>query len=274
MRARPRVSFRNLPKVPLHRAGPCGGLATLVLTTTCTLVGCFSPVAAGLDEAEANRTIAALQGSGIDARKEAETSDTAHYRVVVADSEAGRALTTLAEEGLPRPKSVGLLEAVGKNALVPSMAAEQAELAAGLGGELEKSLSQLDGVVVARVHLSLPTESPLREKKDRATASVLLTYKTAQPPISEVNLKRMVAAAVPALAPDDVTVIALPRPAKPGSGQAPGALAHVGPLGVATGSAMPLRLLLGGLVLLVGLLAGAALILYLKLAKLRDGARP
>ena len=235
------------------------------------LGGCFSPVAAGLDDADANRAIAALQAAGIDARKESEPGEAGRFRVVVAESEAGRALGALSDEGLPRPKSVALLDAVGKNALVPTMAAEQAELAAGLGGELERTLSQVDGVVVARVHLSLPSESPLRDKKDKATASVLLTYRSAQAPISEAHVKRIVAAGVPSLSPDDVVVVALPRPAKTSVQGA--AFAHVGPLGVATGSATPLRLLLGALVLLVGLLAGATLVLYLKLAKLRSVSR-
>jgi type III secretion protein J len=247
-------------------------LAAVVAFTGLALAGCFSPVAAGLDEAEANRTVVALQASGIDARKEAETGADGHFRVMVSDSEAGRALVTLTEEGLPRPKSTSLAEAVGKNALVPSVAAEQAELSAGLAGELEKSLGQLDGVVVARVHLNLPPQSPLRDrdKKDRATASVLLSYRGTTPPLTEAQVKKLVSSSVPELAADDVTVIAVAKAAKSPSAMAE--LARVGPLGVAPGSATPLRLMLGALVLLVGFLAATALVLYLKVARLR-GAR-
>jgi len=234
------------------------------------LGGCTSPVAAGLDDAESNRVVAALEGAGIDGRKEAEPGEAGRYRVVVPESEAGRALGALADEGLPRPRSPGILDAVGKNQLVPTLATEQAELAAGLGGELEKTFSQLDGIVVARVHLSLPSESPLREKKDKPTASVVLSHRTPALPIPEAQVKRIVAAAVPNMAPDDVVVVGVPRPAKGGDHAA--SLAHVGPLGVAAGSATPLRLVLGGLVLLVGLLAGATLVLYVKLARSR-GAR-
>lgn len=264
---RPSV-FRSSP------ASPRSGRAWLALVVVATLAlgGCFSPVAAGLDEAEANRTVVALQASGIDARKEAETGGDGHFRVMVSDSEAGRALVTLTEEGLPRPKSTTLSEAVGKNALVPSVAAEQAELSAGLAGELEKSLGQLDGVVVARVHLNLPSPSPLRdrEKKDRATASVLLSYRGSAPPLTEAQVKKLVSSSVPELSVDDVTVIAVAKTTK---AQAPLAeLARVGPLGVAPGSATPLRLMLGALVLLVGFLAATALVLYLKVARLR-GAR-
>ncbi len=249
--------------------------AAIALTLALSLSACFSPVAAGLDDAEANRAVAALEAAGIDGRKETESGENGRFRIVVSEGEASRALATLAEEGLPRPKSVGLLDAVGKNALVPTMAAEQAELSAGLAGELEKTFSQIDGVVVARVHVSLPSASPLREKRDKATASVVLTYHpiagAGGPPISEANVKRIVAAAVPDLAPDDVVVVALPRPVRSGASRRDGALAHVGPLGVAAGSANSLRLVLAALVLLVGLLAAATLVLYVRLARLRGG---
>ena len=250
--------------------------AAVALTFALGLTACFSPVAAGLDDGEANRAVAALEAAGIDGRKESETGENGRFRIVVSEGEASRALATLAEEGLPRPKSVGLLDAVGKNALVPTMAAEQAELSAGFAGELEKTFSQIDGVVIARVHVSLPSASPLREKRDKATASVVLTYHPSAgggPPISESNVKRIVAAAVLDLSPDDVVVVALPRPARAGASRGrDGALAHVGPLGVAAGSANSLRLVLAALVLLVGLLAAASLVLYVRLARLR-GAR-
>lgn len=256
---------------PPRLSSPRPAISAAALVILASLVGCTSPVAAGLDDGESNRVVAVLQSAGIDGRKEPESGSDGRFRVVVPESEAGRALGALADEGLPRPHSTGILDAVGKNQLVPTMAAEQAELAAGIGGELEKTFSQIDGVIVARVHLGLPTESPLREKKEKATASVVLSYKTAAMPIPEAQVKRIVASAVPNLAVDDVVVVGVPRVSKGGDHTA--ALAHVGPLGVAAGSATPLRLVLGALVLLVGLLAGATLVLYLRLARLR-GARP
>lgn len=253
---------------------PSRSRAALVLAAFVALsatAACTSPVAAGLDESESNRVVGALAAAGIDGRKEPEPGADGRYRVVVPESEAGRALGALAEEGLPRPKSAGVLDAVGKNQLVPSVAAEQAELAAGIGGELERTLMQLDGVVVARVHLSLPSTSPLRETKDKASASVVISFRPPSPPVSEANVKKIVAAAVPGLAPDDVVVVTIARPPKAAE-HGGAALAHVGPIGVAASSATPLRIVLGVLVLLVGLLSAATLALYLKLSRSR-GAR-
>ncbi len=213
--------------------------------------------------------VVALEARAIAARKEPDGAGDGRFRVLVSDTEAGEALRILADEGLPRPRSASLSD-VGRGALVPSLSAERAALAAGLGGELERSLLQVDGVLSARVHLNLASDSPLREKKEKTSASVLLTYRGAASPLSEAQVKRLVAAGAPELAPEDVVVVAVQRSPSPSGSAA--ALAHVGPLAVATGSATPLRVILGALVLLVGLLASAALALYLKLSRLR-GAR-
>ena len=56
-----------------------------------------------------------------------------------------------------------MLDAVGKGSLVPSEAAEHAQLVAAIAGELERSLEGIDGVLTARVHLNVPAPSPLRD---------------------------------------------------------------------------------------------------------------
>jgi type III secretion system YscJ/HrcJ family lipoprotein len=230
------------------------------------LVACTQEVAAGLDEPEANRAVATLVRAGLDARREPEGAGT--FRVIVPSSEATRGLVALADEGLPHPKTVGVLEAVGKNQLVPTIESERAGLAVGLAGELDRTFMRLDGVTVARTHLVLPGDAPLREKKERGSASVLLSYATGTPPIQEADVKRVVSAAVSGLSPDDVTVVLVPRAAR---APAPsGALAHVGPIGVAAGSAGTLRLVLAVLASLVGLLSAATIALTLRLAKARE----
>jgi len=244
-------------------------LALACALAAASATACASPVAAGLDDPEANRVVVALESRAVAARKEPDGAGDGRFRVLVSDSEASEALRILADEGLPRPRSASLAD-VGRGALVPTLSAERAALAAGLGGELEKSLLQVDGVLSARVHLNLASDSPLREKKEKATASVLFTYRGATSPLAEAQVKRLVAAGAPELAPDDVVVVGVPRPAAAATAAS---LAHVGPLAVATGSATPLRLVLAALVLLVGLLASATLTLYLKLSRLR-GARP
>jgi type III secretion protein J len=137
-------------------------LAAIVLALG-SLAGCAVPIAAGLEEGDANRVVVALDHAGIDAAKEADPGVEGRFRVTVPRDDASRALTTMADEQLPRTKSRGLLEAADRGQLVPSQAAEHAQLVAGLSGELERTLSGIEGVLAARVHMNLPPRDGLRD---------------------------------------------------------------------------------------------------------------
>lgn len=232
------------------------------------LSACAVPVAAGLEEGDANRVVVALDHAGIDAAKEADPGVEGRFRVTVAHDDASRALVTMADEQLPRAKSRGLLEAADRGQLVPSQAAEHAQLVAGLSGELERTFSNVEGVLAARVHMNLPARDGLRDGPiPKATASVLVEHRGTTPPLTTESVQRLVAGGVPGLAPADVAVVFIPHGARP-AGARPD-VAHVGPIAVARGSMTTLKVALAGLVLVVLALAGATLGLYAKLARLR-----
>jgi type III secretory pathway lipoprotein EscJ len=69
----------------------------------CTLAGCAVPVAAGLEEGDANRVVVALDQQGIDAAKEIDPTVEGRCRVTVPRDDASRALATMA--GGPRPRA-------------------------------------------------------------------------------------------------------------------------------------------------------------------------
>jgi type III secretion protein J len=232
--------------------------------------GCTVPVAASLDEADANRVVVALDQSGIDAAKEADPTTEGKFRVTVPRDDVGRALSTLREEELPRPHARGLFEAADRGQLVPSQAAEHAQLVAGLSGELERTLGGVDGVLTARVHLNLPPRDPLRDAPaTKATASVLLEHRGTTPPIAPESVQRLVAGGAPGVAPADVAVVFVPRTASARSAVARSELAHVGPLTVGRGSITMLKAIFGAIALIVLGLATATLALAAKVARLR-----
>jgi type III secretion protein J len=232
------------------------------------LCGCAVPVAAGLDEGEANRVVVALNGAGIDAQKESDPAVEGRFRVDVPRDEAARALATMADEELPRTKPRGVLDAADRGQLVPSQAAEHAQIVAGLAGDLERTLGDAPGVLSARVHLNVPARDPLRDGPPaKATASVLVEHRGATPPIAPESIQRLVAGGAPGLAAADVTVVFVPHPTRPPASRLD--LGHVGPIAVARGSVSTLRAALAALTVLVLALAGATLGLYAKLARLR-----
>lgn len=225
------------------------------------LAGCNVPIAAGLDESDANHAIVALEKSGVAAEKDRDPDSEGRWRISVARDDASSAAGILSSESLPPAPSPGLLETLGQGSIVPSHASEQAKFVAGLAGELERSLRSLDGVVSVRVHLAIPEKDALSpdEATPPASASVLLRHRGSAPPIAINDIQRLVAGAVPGLTVAQVSVVASPVP--PPARVAERELSRFGPLTVTRASVFPLRTIVGGALLLnLGLLAALFLI--------------
>jgi type III secretion protein J len=249
--------------VPLRVARVCVVLLAVV-------AGCSVPVAASLDEAQANRVVVALDRAGVGAQKEADPTSEGRFRVTVERDEGPRAIAALREEELPTQSTPGLLEAMGKGALVPSQLAEHAQFITGLAGELERTLTTVEGVLTARVHLSMPEQDPFHEgARAKATAAVLVKHRGSSPPIDPLEIKRLVAGATPGLAPDDVAVVMVSRPAP--SGAADRSLARLGPITVTRASLGILRAAAGAMLAVDLALVVAVLALWSRLRKLRAG---
>ena len=233
------------------------------------LAACAVPVAGGLDEPEANRIVVALDRVAIDATKESDPIVEGKFRVMVTRDDAPRALGAMRSEELPRPHAAGVLDTLDKGALVPSSTQEHAQLVSGIAGNLARTLEGVDGVLSARVHLNIAAPDPLRlGPAPRTTASVLLEHRGPTPPITEGAVARLIAGGVPDLALADVAVVLVPRTALALPAEAE--LRHVGPIAVTRASMRLLQAALGGLLVLVAVLAAATLLLYTRLRRLRQ----
>lgn len=232
-------------------------LAALVVS-----VGCSVPVATNLGEGEANRAVVALERGGVHASKEPDPAQEGRWRLSVGRDDAAAAVAVLSRENLPGPESVGVLDALGKSSLVSSRTEEHAKLLVGTAGELEQSLRELDGVLSARVHLAVSTESALdlEEARPKPTASVLLRHHGASPPISIEAVRQLVAGAVPGLSEDAVKVVATSVPAS--APRREQSLARFGPVTVTQASLVPLKMLVAAVVLLNLVLLGLLALLW------------
>jgi type III secretion protein J len=149
-----------------------------------------------------------------------------------------------------------VLEALGEGALVPSRTSEHARLVTGMAGELERSLRDVEGVLAARVHLAVPPKDALGigDTPEAPTASVLLRHRGATPPMTQSDIQRLVAGAVPGLSAEEVSVVTTPVPEALTRRERP--LAHFGPITVARTSLTSLRIAVAIVVtVLLGLLA-------------------
>lgn len=172
------------------------------------LGACTIPVASDLDESAANRVVAALGRNGVAADKERDTENEGRFSVDVGRGDASFALAVMAREELPPHASPGWADALGKGSLIPSRADERAKLLMLTAGELERTLLGIEDVISARVHLALPERDALVVDASRPpTASVLLKHGGAAPPLSVLEVQRLVAGAVPGLDPASVMVV-------------------------------------------------------------------
>lgn len=243
--------------------------AILAAVIVACVTGCHSPVASQLDEPEANRVLAALDRAQVAATKELDPTGEGKFRVVVGEGDAARAIEALRSEELPRRRPSSVLDATQKGSLIPTPLTEQAQLAAGIAGDLERSLESVDGVLSARVHLNMPPREPLRDTMlPRASASVLLAHRGTTPPLTEAAIQRLVAGGAPALSASDVAVILVPRGATARVDGGEG-LARLGPFGVARSSLRPIQVTFAAMLVALAALAATLVGVSSRLARLR-----
>jgi flagellar M-ring protein FliF len=159
-------------------------------------------------------------------------SDGATIRVPSGD--VARARVLLAGSGLPSGGSVGYEIFDHSDGLAASSFQERINQTRALEGELARTIRGISGVRGARVHLVLPTREPFARDQQAAQASVMLTLAGAGGLDREgvQAVLTLVAAAVPGLRPDHVTIIdsrgdVLARAGEPGGGD--GAGGGIGP---------------------------------------------
>lgn len=114
---------------------------------------------------------------------------------------------SLASEGLPRGGNVGF-ELFDKAQIGQSEFGERLNYIRALQGELARTISQLNSVRSARVHLALPEERLYSAEEKKPTASVVLDLQGPDPTPNEIKaIIHLVASAVEGLSPSHVTVV-------------------------------------------------------------------
>lgn len=179
-------------------------LATLVLCAA--LAGCSQQIIYNkLDESAANEMVAALRSAGIDAQK--VQKDTA-YAVTAPDGDFSRAVQTLQALGLPREEFDSLGKVFKREGFVSTPLEERARLVHALSQELSRTVSSIDGVLLARVTLVMPDKHPLSEKVTPASAAVLIKHRPGLDTAAVLpKVKALVVNSVEGLPYEGVTVV-------------------------------------------------------------------
>jgi type III secretion protein J len=151
----------------------------------------------GLSEQDSNDVVASLADQHIDARKRMEKTGVV---VSVPTQEINRAVRILDAAGLPKRSRTSLGEIFKKEGVISTPLEERARYIYALSQELEATLSQIDGVIVARVHVVLPERIAPGEPVQPASAAVFIKHTSALDPDSvRGRIQQMVASSIPGM---------------------------------------------------------------------------
>jgi type III secretion protein J len=170
-----------------------------LLSCVLLIAGCSqqTDLFGGLSEQDANEVIATLAEHSIEAHKRSEKTGL----VVAIDSDQiNRAIRVLDAAGLPRQTRASLGEIFKKEGVISTPLEERARYIYALSQELEATLSQIDGVVVARVHVVLPERIAPGEPVQPASAAVFIKHTaTLDPDSVRGRIQQMVASSIPGM---------------------------------------------------------------------------
>ncbi|WP_298959708.1 type III secretion system inner membrane ring lipoprotein SctJ [uncultured Methylobacterium sp.] len=194
------MTGRRFPIPPaLRRAG-------LVAAACLMLAGCESELYSNLSEVEANQMLAVLMSNGIKAGKTAKGKD--GFTVTVEDRDMLRAITLLTDRGFPKNTRESIGKVFQKSGIMSSPFEERVRYIYALGEEVAQTLSQVDGVVAARVHIVLPDAPQLGQTVKPSSAAVFIKH---QPGVDldffVPQIRRLVSSAIEGLEYSAVTVV-------------------------------------------------------------------
>lgn len=189
-----------------------------LLLFCCFLTGCESQVLfSDLTETEANEIVAVLYSANLAADKVMD-SKSSSYKVFTDKPSFSEAVSILQARGLPRERFESVGDVFKKDGFVSSPLEERARLNYAFSQELSRTIANIDGVIMARVHLAVPKKAYLSEDVKPSSASVFVKHRAdVDLAMSVGKIKSLVVTGLENLPYENVTVglfpaVSLPLP--------------------------------------------------------------
>ena len=128
-----------------------------------------------LEERQANAIIAELKTHDIACRKTPGEEGT--WNVMISEGNFAMAMELLEQKGLPRRQYQGVAESFKKTGMVSSPSEERIRFMDALAQDLSRTISQIEGVVDARVHVVLPENDPFAKHAKPSSAAVAIRHR-------------------------------------------------------------------------------------------------
>lgn len=175
------------------------------------LQACNSELYSNVNEREANVMVATLLERGIPASRVAQKNG--QMTVVVDEARFAEAVKVLKENGYPKDRFANMGDVFKRDGLVASPVQERAQMIYALSEELSRTVSEIDGVLSARVHVVLPENDPLRRDLVPSSASVFIRHE-ASLPVNDLipQIKTLVSNSIAGLSYEKVSVVPVAAP--------------------------------------------------------------
>ena len=237
--------------------------AACLLALLVALSGCKTELYSGLGEAEANNMVSVLINNGISANK-GRDKKSGKFTIEVERSQISLAVDTLQQHGLPRERFSRVDDIFKKDGLISSPLEERVRYIYALSEQVEETLSQIDGVITARVHVVLPENNPFADEVKPSSASVFIKYL----PGSQLNqikseIKFIVEKSIEGLSYDKVSLVMLPAKLAYSS-TSEGQWTSLMGIRIAKSQVATMRAILWSMVALISLLLAAVVYLLLR----------
>ena len=128
-----------------------------------------------LEERQANAIVAELKSHDISCRKTPGEEGT--WNVMIDESKMAAAVELLEQKGLPRRPYQGIAESFKKTGMVSSPSEERIRFMAAREQDLSRTLSQIEGVTDASVHIVLPENDPFAKHMKPSSAAVVIHHR-------------------------------------------------------------------------------------------------
>lgn len=155
-----------------------GRMSTVVILASVLVASCESGqqiLYAGLSQTEANEMLALMYAEGLPAEKTVKKNDT--YTVTTSRQAFAPSMAILMAHGLPREKYATIGEVFSREGFVSSPLEERARLNFAFSQEMSRTISSIDGVTMARVHLVMPEPQKFTGKTQASSASIFVKHR-------------------------------------------------------------------------------------------------
>jgi type III secretion protein J len=204
------------PNVPTPRPRRLRTVA-LITVLAIGLGACKTDLYTKLSEREANEMVALLLDKGIAASRAGAKDGT--ISVQVEEGRFAQAVEALKAGGYPRQSFANMGEVFKGGGLIASPTEERARYVYALSEELSKTISSIDGVLSARIHVVLPKNDLLKQDATPSSASVFIRHDQGAPLKSLLpQIKMLVANSIEGLSYEKVSLVFVPVDRAPSAG--------------------------------------------------------